>query len=442
MKKVIVVGGGYAGVSAATALAEQGFAVELLESRGYLGGRVYSTPASDSFPAPVDNGPHLFMGCYHETWKLFKRLKAEGGHTRIYPLKLIWWAVGKKRFTLSGFWGGIVFGFLLSNAFPSREKLKMIPALGRLISKKTFSQEGTVQEFLDGTGQGPLSRERFWGPFCRAVMNVAPETAPIHGFAAVVRRVFAGPDKDSAFFIPAKPLSEVGFPEVADHLKSRGGAVHFHEGVQSFRMNGKAPELSTRSGKVFTGNALVWAVPPSSLAALWPADSWEAIGSFARLGKSPIISVHLILSCALFQEHFVCLPGAKFEWAFNRNANWGWKGPEEQSQYLSFTASAAEDLGRMKDPELLELAMKELRERCPQAEKAEVLHSKVTREMAATFRWDRETDPLRPSGKTPFPNVFLAGDWTATGLPATIEGACLSGHRAAENVADYLKENP
>jgi uncharacterized protein with NAD-binding domain and iron-sulfur cluster len=221
-------------------------------------------------------------------------------------------------------------------------------------------------------------------------------------------------------------------------------------------LDGGSFELTARSGKTFTGDALVWAVPPSSLSALWPQDAWAAAGSFGKLGKSPILSAHIILSKSVIEGQMVGLSGAKFEWAFNRNANWGWKGgvdspmestqPKQvpslkaqgQAQYLSLTASAAESLAGMKDPEILELAMKELRERCPKAGKAQVLHSKVTREMAATFLWNKETDPLRPSCETPFPNVFLAGDWTATGLPATIEGACLSGHKAAEIVRARL----
>src|SRR5258708_34063194 len=97
MKKVIVVGGGYAGISTATALAEKGFAVELLESRGFLGGRVYSTPPTENFPAPVGNGPHLFIGCYHETWKLLERLQAPEVFHRIAPVRPSWLVPGRKQ---------------------------------------------------------------------------------------------------------------------------------------------------------------------------------------------------------------------------------------------------------------------------------------------------------------------------------------------------------
>jgi zeta-carotene desaturase len=441
MSKVIVVGGGYAGVAAATALAEKGIQVELLESRGFLGGRVYSTPPSETFPAPVDNGPHLLMGCYRETLKLFSRLGVANPFHWIDPLSLSWLTrEGKKVSLRCAFLPApfhLILGLLFSNAFSWREKLSLSSALSTF-SKRPFPLAAsikTVAQFLDSTRQGPEARERFWIPICNAVVNVPAEVAPIRGLGEVLHRAFFGARRDSALAVPAKPLSEVGFPQVDSFLKKYGGSVFFHEGVQIFKAGPNSFVLTTRSGKDFTGDALVWAVPPASLAALWPQNTWPAIDSLPRLGKSPIISVHLILTQSVTEEHLIGLSGAKFEWIFNRNANWGWKG---DGQYLSFTASAAGDLARQTDKEIVGLALRELRDRCPIAQAAEVLHAKVTKEMAATFIWNPESEQLRLPCETPFPHVFLAGDWTDTGLPATIEGACLSGHQAAKKISEFL----
>ncbi len=444
MGKVIVVGGGFAGISAATALAEQGHRVELLESRGSLGGRVYSMAPSENFPASVDNGPHLLMGCYHETLKLFQRIGLSDPFHWLDPLRLFWLVKVHSPVSLkcaplpSPF--HLAWGLLFSNAFSFREKLSLALAL-RIFSKKPFDLKPgvkTVVQFLDAAEQGTLARERFWIPLCNAVMNVPIEKAPMEGLGEVLRRIFFGNRGDSALAIPAHPLNELGFPQSIQYLGQKGGTVHFREGVQTFRMGEPGFQLTSRSGRTFTGDALIWAVPPTSLFALWPADTWPAVGALPKLGKSPILSVHLLLSKVVIHEQMVGLAGARFDWVFNRNANWGWQG---KGQYLSFTASACGDLAGKSEKELVAFALKELQDRCPSSQGLEVLHSKVTREMAATFTWTEETDSLRLPCETPLPNVFLAGDWTATGLPATIEGACLSGHRAAEKVSAYLKSS-
>ncbi len=442
MSRVLVIGGGFAGVAAATALAEKGFAVELLESRGSLGGRVYSaqTPA---FPAPVDNGPHLFMGCYEETWKLFKRLDTPDVFQRIDPMTLTWLTTDRKKVSLrcaplpAPF--HLAWGLLTTSAFSWSEKVKLTRALMRF-SKKPFSFPAdvrTVERFVLMTEQGPQALERFWIPLCNAVMNVPMDIAPLEGLAEVLHRVFFGKRSDSSLVLAQKPLSELGFSQVGAYLEKRGGKLRVHEGIQKFEVSEKSFTLTSRTEQTYQTDAVIWAVPPSSLSALWPNDGWAGPQNLPQLGKSPILSVHLILSRPILTEPLVGLPEGRFEWVFNRNANWDWKG---QGQYLSLVASAAENLAKLSEKELVDIALEDLRDRLPEGTVLEVLHAKVTREMAATFVWTQATGPLRLPCETPYPFVFLAGDWTDTGLPATIEGACLSGHRAAEKAAAYLNK--
>jgi len=441
MVKIVVVGGGYAGVSAATALAERGFSVDLLETRSSLGGRVYSIPPGEPFPASCDNGPHLFLGCYRDTWTLFKRLEAENAFHWIHPLEITWVAPGgiPTSFTCANLPAplNLAAGLLRTRAFPLKEKITLARALRRFARHPYSIPRGvfTVGQFLDSTRQGPLSRERFWGPLCRAVMNLQPEQSSLPEFGEALHRAFFGKNTESGMAIPSKPLSELAFPKVESYLKQRGGLVHFGDAARHLRLASGPFEVETASGKVFTGDALILAVPPRSMEALWATSDLPSPVSSEKMGRSPILSVNLLLDHPVMEGHWAGLPGARFEWVFNRNANWGYPGP---GQYLSLIASADKDLAQKNDKELLVQALEELHRHFPSSQTAQRLHSKVVKEMAATFELTPENSPLRPPCETVFENIFLAGDFTSTGLPATIEGACYSGHQAAEKTWELL----
>ncbi len=439
MSQVIVVGGGYAGISAATALAEREIGVTLLETRSSLGGRVYTIPPSNYFPAPCDNGPHLFMGCYQDTWKLFDRLGVENAFHWINPLEITWMTQGgiPASFTCADLPAPLhlAVGLIRSKVFPWREKLSLALAL-RHFSQKPFSLPPgvlTLAQFLDRTRQGPLSRERFWDPLCRAVMNLQPDLASLPEFGEALHRAFFGKRSECTMAIPSKPLSELGFPLVEDYLTKRGGLVHRGDGARRLRLASGPFKVETASGMVYTGDALVLALPPRSLESLWATSGLTPPLSSERMGRSPILSVNLILDHPVMEGHWAGLPGAHFEWVFNRNSNWAYAGP---GQYLSLVSSADPGLASRNEKEILILALEELQRHFPLAQTAQRIHSKVVKEMAATLSLTPAISTLRPKCESAFEDVFLAGDFTATGLPATIEGACFSGHRAADTVTD------
>jgi predicted NAD/FAD-dependent oxidoreductase len=185
----------------------------------------------------------------------------------------------------------------------------------------------------------------------------------------------------------------------------------------------------TGSGAKLHADAWVFAVPPTRLAQLLPEEPW--VPASEALGSSPIVTAHFHLDRKVMEPHLACLAEARFEWVFNRNQNWDL--PME-GQVLSLLSSADKDLAARPEGELLDIAWKELVDHCPQAGKAVRLADRVTKELHATFAWTLGSDPLRLPTRTPVANLALAGDWTDTGLPATIEGAVLSGRRAAESI--------
>jgi len=429
--RIHVVGGGFAGVSAAVRLAESGHAVHLFESRGALGGRCNSVAPPPGFPLPLDNGPHLFMGAYHETRALLETLRIPDPFHWIDPLTLAWLLPGGRRVSLEAaplpapF--HLLFGLLESDAFSPGDKRRLVLALVKLRFARYPGL--TVVQFVKREGFGLGAQDRFWGPLTRAICNVAPEQAPLEALAEVFRKAFFGRRFDSALAVPRVPLGEILGDSVARYLADRGGEVHLREGFTAMGRDDLQLVGQTPKAEALRADAWVLAVPPERLAALLPGELWAQPP--AGLGKSPIVTAHLRLSHPVLEGHLVGLSGAAFEWVFNRNAN---QDLRMEGQVLSLVCSADEALAKKPESELLALAWGELRDRCPAAKKAELVAGRVTKEPAATFRLTLETAPLRPGPSTPLPKVVLAGDWTDTGLPATVEGAVLSGRMAAGNL--------
>jgi squalene-associated FAD-dependent desaturase len=446
VRRALVVGGGFAGAAAATALAEGGIAVTLLEAHGHLGGRWSSSAPSDMFPAPFDNSPHLLLGCNREALALFKRLGASKELRWHDPLSLSWIAPGGWKSSLSA-WPlpaplHLALGLWFSDAIPGPEKNALSEGLRSLCfpDLRPDWRELTVAAFLGLSRQGPVSTERFWMPLTRSVANLPPEEAPLSLLASVMRRTFSGRRSDSAVGLARLPLGDVLFPRLAPWLEARGGRVLTRRPARGFTRHEDRFRVGDTSGDTHEGDVLVWAVPPWFLAAHLGSDPPPVGGEPQRLEKSAIVAVHAILDREVLSGPFIGLAGGRFDWAFNRNENWGWRSPAGRGQYLSLVASAAGDLASRGDGEIVSRALGELRERLAfRAASFEVRASKVVREMAATPRLDPASLRFRSPVLTDEPGMFLAGDWTDTGLPATVEGASLSGHRAARAALDFLR---
>jgi zeta-carotene desaturase len=259
-----------------------------------------------------------------------------------------------------------------------------------------------------------------------------PDRAPLKAMGNVIRRAFFISRGHSDLGLPARPLGEILGGSVEQALSSRDGSVRLKTGVARIEIDGERLKGFTAQDETLEADAWVFAVPPDRLAALFPREPWAQV--LPRLGKSPIVTAHLYLSRVVMDGHLIGLPGAEFEWVFNRNANWDLDIP---GQVLSLVSSADKNLQACPEAELTALAFALLKDRLPGARKCELRAARVTREPAATFEWTPDSDAWRPGPSTPLPGVFLAGDWTDTGLPATLEGAVISGRRAARSVSGF-----
>jgi zeta-carotene desaturase len=436
---VIIIGGGFAGLAAGVALAEVGKRVCLLEQKPYLGGRARSfrDPTTGSV---VDNGQHLFMGCYHSTIQFLRTI---GTIDRVHfqPQLSVPFLDRDGRISrlncpdLPSPWH-LLLGVLRSGSFSLKQKLE-IWRLGKdLRSARPNSAPAageSVTAWLSRRGQSEGLQHNFWDLLCIAAMNEDPHIASAQLFDRVLRVALVSSSADSRLGIARVGLSECYAAAATAYIEGRGGRVQTGRGVRQLLIaDGACQGVDLGAGEKIEGGTVICAVPWHQLAAVLPGEFLRTEPFFATalaLRPAPIISINLWFDAPITDLEFVGLRGTTIQWLFDKS-----RILTTSNQYVSLVLSAArEHISRSKE-ELVAISLRELREMLPAARKAKLLHSLVIKERFATFSPSPEAELLRPSARTPVRGLFLAGDWTATGLPATIEGAVQSGYTAAREL--------
>jgi squalene-associated FAD-dependent desaturase len=445
--RVTVVGGGFAGLSAAIALQERRHQVVLLERRGILGGRATSYVDAAS-GEDVDNGTHLMLGAYRATLDLLRRAGASGLLLEQDRLRLDY--VDDRGFTaldcpplaapLHLLWG------ILGLRIPWRARLQAL-RLGLSVRFGRPPAGLTLAEYFARTGQGPEARRLLWDPLATAVLNETPERGDAMLFHRVFQEAFLSSHAASRAIFLRRGWAAV-HDRLAAYFEGRGGTLRRRALVEAVEIvDGRARGVryvqraetrdERRAGQrpapsVAEADAVVLACPWTEVAGLVPESHRAPFADLARLGASPIVSVEMWLDRVVLDRPLVGLRDSEMEWVFDKGRLFGRPGAP---QHLSFIVSAARrDLSRP-NAELVASAEATLRRYFPAMAAAAVTRSLVLRDPAATFASTPELEALRPGPVTAIPGLFLAGDWTNTGLPATIEGAVRSGRAAAEAIS-------
>lgn len=424
---VAVVGGGLAGITAALRLADAGRRVTLVETKPWLGGLTHSFRRGE---LEVDNGQHVFLRCCTAYRALLDRLGVtEQTHLQDrLDIAVHQPGVGTARLRRNNLpaplhLGGALLGYGLLSPLQRFRFTRAALAMKALDRSDPTLDERAFGDWLREQGQDPQTVRAMWDLVGLATLNVPADQASL-ALAAMVFQVGLLTDNDAADIGWATvPLRRLHGDAGARALAAAGATVLTGAKVDAVVRGEHGFTLRLRDAGELTACQVVLAVPPPAAHRLAPA-----LGAGPdRLGASPIVNVHLVLDRPVLTEPFVAGVGTPIQWVFDRTASSGLPS----GQYLAVSLSAADELVDLPVARLRELLFPDLEALFPTLAEATVVDFFVTRERTATFRAAPGSQASRPPAVTAIPDLFLAGAWTDTGWPATMEGAVRSGDTAA-----------
>ena len=465
----IVIGGGFAGLSAATALAEHGRRVLVLEARPALGGRAtaFTDPATGE---RVDNGQHVLLGCYRDTFTFLRRIGA-ADHVHVQDRLAVDFIDRGGRASRLACPSlppplNLLGGLMMWPALDWRDRfaaLRMRAALRESrgpggsaphessVGRGLTPRPETVREWLRRHHQTPRLIEMLWEPLAVASLNQAIDVAAVAPFVRVLAEMLGGDSRDASLALPIKPLDEMYAIPARTFIERHGGDVRTNSPARILVRDMSRASLSGSPGgptgpaprvlvsvrdEEFLAPTVICAVPWYALSDVFPGHPspiGDTLDAADATDASSIVTVNLWFDRIVTEHAVVGLPGRTMQWVFDKRRVFG-----EQASHLSLVSSGADAVVSRTNEELIALAMSEVHQAVPSARSATVRRAVVVREKRATFSV-APGQPRRPVTRTALSGLLLAGDWIDTGLPATIESAARSGHMAAAAAAEMSR---
>ena len=418
MPGALVIGGGLSGLAAAAALGGAGFDVDLYEARGFLGGRATSYPIGDSDSAEtIDNCQHILLRCCVNLLDFYDRLGA-GERIRFYREFSFLEPGGR----VSSLRGGRLGSFLRLRFLGMKDKIAI--ARGLLAIKRqrhrTDLDQITMLDWLRENRQTERAIERFWKQVLVSAINEdLDRMAAAHGFQVFWLGFLARPDAYE-MGVPAVPLGDLYRAEAWERIgKVR---LHLRSPVERVEIENGAARGVVVAGELRTADYYVSALPFERVGAVIPGLAFDA----SQFEHSPITGIHLWFDRPVTDLEHATLLDRTIQWMFNKS----------EGRYVQVVVSASRSLTNMGRGDCIALAVRELGEFFPAVRQAKLEKAHVVKEVRATFSARPGLEQLRPRSATEVRNLFLAGDWTRSGWPATMEGAVRSGYLAAESVTE------
>lgn len=457
-----MIGGGLAGLSSAVALAEAGLEVRLVEKRPHLGGRATSYTLPDG--SEVDNCQHVLLGCCTNLLDFYGRAGAES-KIRFYDRLYFADARGRRSTIQAGLLPPPLHmapSFLRFAALTWADKraiARALLAVARAGGEPPNVEGVSMLDWLHGMKQTPGAIERFWRVVLVSALDEELARTDARYGILVFWKSFLSNRSGYRVGIPSVPLGDL-YEGCRDAIVRRGGSVRLRCSVREIRLcDGRFACAVLEDGSEISADACIAALPHGTLLDMLPkemADSGGPLEGLRYIRTSPITGVHLWFDRAVMAEPFLALLDHTTQWIFNktllcqpegveevgarRGAPGG--GQEAVGQYLQLVISASYDLLARSRQEIIELCLRELAGVLPAFRQAKLEKSTVIKEVHATFSPEPGVDRWRPRQEIGVKDLFLAGDWTRTGWPATMEGAVRSGYLAAEALLESCAFTP
>jgi zeta-carotene desaturase len=434
-------------MSAACALAEAGLRVQLVERRGYLGGRAssYLHPGVNEV---IDNCQHVLFGCCTNLIGFYRRIGvAERIHwtsemTMIEP--------GGRRSRLGPFELGPLRlpaplhsapSFLNARAFTLADKIALGRAMRAMMKPEALEDtRETLGDWLRRHKQTEGAVNRFWRLVIASALNAEIDSIAVPYAAKVIRELFMNSAEAGRMGMSTIPLSEL-YANVTPFLEARGGSVLLNTHVEGAAWDEETSRwmICTRTGELIS-DCVILALPFEAMRKLLPhLPAEEGAEKLARQIERhehwPICSVHLWFDREITGLEHAVLLDREIHWMYNQSKLQGRAG-----HYIELVVSATRSFAALPREAAIQQALRELAEFFPRVKEAKLEKAALVKEVRATFGVPPGIDAARPNAVSPWPNCFLAGDWVQTGWPSTMESAARSGHLAAEALSMAMEE--